>query len=552
MAIRSFFRFPKFATRSSHLIRRILIGLLIATVFLAGIQLRRWIGDTTRHVRYQHDIVNGFYWGSEVLKQAHRLSPDERSANSWTGFCRGYFALYDRVKDKAYENEYGLDYPPLRLLVMAIWAKEVRDGFPWVDNDHPKLVNPLLKINFICELVSALAIFLLIRECLRRSRPTQSSLMNRLPQQHRGWICGLAAASAAWLEPSMILDAHGWPQWDVWILPFYLFAAFAALKNRWFWCGCLLAVGAMLKGQLLFVAPFFVFWPLLQKGWLPTLRVLVGFVVTIALIVSPWLLRTPAAWIAVATVAGISSLVVLRYKLPHAAAWLAGIIGCAVFVIGAITGGSFAWLEVGFIYGTEHYPYLFISSCYNLPSLLAKVGWSLKDSFLSAHFGSLHLHITLQWTLRLLYLIALALSARGLARHLRDRDPRVLIAIAAPWLLMFALLGQMHERYLMWGAVVSAVALGVSVRVSIIHFILSAASTAMIVHVMLTDKKLEATLPTIDVLKHIRPYGSIVVLTCVAVYLWETISTRIPAFRHGEVRSGATPSLSLGPEPEEA
>jgi hypothetical protein len=38
----------------------------------------------------------------------------------------------------------------------------------------------------------------------------------------------------------------------------------------------------------------------------------------------------------------------------------------------------------------------------------------------------------------------------------------------------------------------------------------------------------------------------------VAVYVWETISTRIPAFRHGEVRSGATPSLSLAPEPEEA
>lgn len=552
MAIRSFFHFQKFATRSSHFIRRILIGLLIATVFLTGIQLRRWIGDTTRHVRYQHDIVNGFYWGSEVLKEARRLSPDERSANSWTGFCRGYLALYDRVKHKAYENEYGLDYPPLRLLVMAIWAKQVRDGFPWVDNDHPKLVNPLLKINFICELVSALAIFLLVRECLRRSRLTESSLMNRLPQQHRGWICGLAAASAVWLEPSMILDAHGWPQWDVWILPFYLFAALAALKDRWFRCGCLLAIGAMLKGQLLFVAPFFVFWPLSQKKWLPALRVLAAFVVTIALIVSPWLLRTPASWVAVAAVGSISSLVVSRYRLPHEAAWLAGIIGCAVFVIGAFTGGSFAWLQVGFIYGTEHYPYLFISSCYNLPSLLSKVGWSLKDPFLSAHLGFLHLHITLQWTLRLLYLVALALCARGLARHLRARDPRVLIAIAAPWLLMFALLGQMHERYLMWGAVVSAVALGVSVRVSIIHFILSAASTAMIVHVMLTDKKLEATLPTIDVLKHIRPYGSIVVLTCVAVYLWETISTRIPAFRHAEVRSGATPSLSLTPEPDEA
>jgi len=552
MAIRSFFRFPKFATRSSDLIRRILIGLLIATVFLAGIQLRRWIGDTTRHVRYQHDIVNGFYWGSEVLKEARRLSPDESSADSWTGFCRGYFALYDHVKDEAYEQEYALDYPPLRLLAMAIWAKQVRDGFPWVSDDHPKLVNPLLKINFICELVSALAIFLLVRECLQRSRPTQSSLLNRLPQQHRGWICGLAAASAAWLEPSMILDAHGWPQWDVWILPFYLFAAFAALKNRWFWCGCLLAVGAMLKGQLLFVAPFFVFWPLWQKGWLPTLRVLAGFVATTALIVSPWLLRTPLAWAVLAAFAVITPLSVVRFKLTNQGASGAGIIGCAVFVIGAFTGGSFAWLQVGFIYGTEHYPYLFISSCYNLPSLLSKVGWSLKDSFLSAHFGSLHLHVTLQWTLRLLYLGGLTLCARGLARHLRDRDARALIAIAAPWLLMFALLGQMHERYLMWGAVVSAVALGVSVRLSIIHFVISIASTIMILHVMLIDKKLQATLPAIDVLKQIRPYGSIVVLSCVAVYLWDTLSTRIPIFEHREVRSGATPSLSLGPAPEEA
>jgi hypothetical protein len=117
---------------------------------------------------------------------------------------------------------------------------------------------------------------------------------------------------------------------------------------------------------------------------------------------------------------------------------------------------------------------------------------------------------------------------------------------------MFALLGQMHERYLMWGAVVSAVALGVSVRLSIIHFIISIASTAMILHVMLIDKKLQATLPAIHALKHIRPYGSIVVLGCVAVYLWDTLSIRIPMFQPREVGSGATPSLTLGPEPEEA
>ena len=533
---------------ASQFARRALLALLIIALFLGGVQLRRWTGDKTRHVRYQHDIVNAFYWGSESMKEARRLSPDEATANSLTGFYRGYLALYDRVKHKAYDNDYGLDYPPLRLLVMAIWAREVRNQFPGVDDGHPKLVNPLLKINLLCELLSAVAIFLLVRLCAQ-SRATQSSLRG-LPLQHRASICGLAAASVAWLEPSMILDAHGWPQWDVWILPFYLFAALAALKNRWLLCGCLLAAGAMFKGQLLLVAPFFVLWPLWQKRWNRALRVLAGFTATAALIASPWLLRTPAAWIALLVVAAASSLLLLQRRVPHRSAWISGIAGCAAFVIAAFTGGSFAWLRVGFLYGSEHYPYLVISSCYNLPSLLSKLGWSLKDPFWSAHIGSLDFNLTLQWTLRLLYLGALTVCAYGAARQVRDRDPRALIAITAPWLLMFALLGQMHERYLMWGAVISAVALGVSLRLSIIHFIISAASTAMIVHVMLIDKKFETTLWAIDLLKHIRGYASVLVLACVAVYLWNTLP--MLAFQRRAARPARAPSLSLGPEPEEA
>jgi len=552
MGIRSFLRLRITSARTRVLIRRVFVALVVATIFLGGIQLRRWVGENTRHVRYQHDIVNGFYWGNEILKEARQLSPDEATANSWSGFFRGYLALYDRVKEDAYENDYHLDYPPLRLLVMAIWAKQVRNGLPVIDDGHPKLVNPLLKINLLCELLSAVAIFCLVHLCVQRSRPTRSSVLHALPQQHRAWICGLAAASVAWLEPSMILDAHGWPQWDVWILPFYLFAAIAALKNRWLWCGCLLGAGAMLKGQLLFVAPFFLLWPLWQRKWLAALHMLAGFLATTALIVSPWLLRTPAASISVAPVILVSLLFLLRYKLPYAAAWLAGILGCAIFVIGSFAGGSFAWLQIGFIYGTEHYPYLFISSCYNLPSLLGQIGWSLKDSVLSGRIGSLELHLTLQWALRLLYLGALALCARGLMRHQRARDPRVLIAIAAPWLLMFALLGQMHERYLMWGAVVSAVALGVSIRLSIVHFVISVLSTAMIIHVMLIDKKLDATLRTIDLLHLIRPYASALVLACVAVYLWDALGLRIPTYQGAPAKSARAPSLSLGPEPEEA
>src|SRR6266567_44043 len=191
MAIRALFR----RLFASEFARRTLLGFVIVSLFLGGVQLRRWTWDETRHVRFQHDIVNGFYWGSETLAEARRFSPDEASANSWTAFVRGYFALYDRVKREAYENDYRLDYPPLRLLVMSIWAKEVRTEFPGVDDGHPHYVGVLLKANLLCELSSAIAIFLLVRLWVQRSSgATRSRFLRGLPLRHRAWICGLAAA----------------------------------------------------------------------------------------------------------------------------------------------------------------------------------------------------------------------------------------------------------------------------------------------------------------------------------------------------------------------
>ena len=74
----------------------------------------------------------------------------------------------------------------------------------------------------------------------------------------------------------------------------------------------------------------------------------------------------------------------------------------------------------------------------------------------------------------------------------------------------------------------------------------------MIVHVMLVDKKLDATLRAIDVLHNIRPYASVVMLISVGFYFWDALGVRIPAFRRGAVKTATAPSLSLGPEPEEA
>ena len=199
-------------------VRQILLALLIAALVVGGIVVRSATWEMTQHVRFQRDLVNGFYWGTETLEEAHTLAGDQ-NPDSWPAFFRGYLALYDRVEREAYETDYSLDYPPLRLLAMSIWTKYVRHEFPGVDDGHPDGVEPLLYINLVCELSTAIGIFLLVRFWVKRAAgATGSRYLHQVPAENRGWICGVAAASVAWLEPSMILDAHGWPQWDAWIL----------------------------------------------------------------------------------------------------------------------------------------------------------------------------------------------------------------------------------------------------------------------------------------------------------------------------------------------
>jgi hypothetical protein len=511
--------------------RRILLALILLALLVGGLGLRRYTWTQTKHLRFQRDIVNAFYWGTQTLVEGHRQLPRAQK-DSWHVFVRGYLSLYDRVEAEAYEKNYYLDYPPLRLLAMSIWAKSVRAKFPGAEDGTPEYVEPLLVVNDIFELLTAIGIFLLVRLGVRRaSGATDSGWLHRLPAGQRGWMCGLFAAIVAWLEPSLILDAHAWPQWDSWILPFYLFATLAALTRRWFWCGCLIALGGMFKGQLLFVAPFFILWSLWQKRWARAGRFLAGFIATVALVTSPWLLRNLPALGMVIGLTGMAATLLWNIRSRHFWTWTAGIVGLATFAAGALGHGSFAWLKIGFLYGSERYPYLYISSCYNLPSLLARFNLSLKTAYWTLQFGTLHLVFNLQWTLRTIYLVALALCALGAARHMRHRDPRLLIAIATPWLLMFALLAQMHERYLLWGAVLSSVALGVSLRLTTLHFPFSILSATMITHVLLLDKKLLTSLSTIDFLERTRPIPSLVLLIAVAFYFREVLSNRAPLFR---------------------
>ncbi len=143
-----------------------------------------------------------------------------------------------------------------------------------------------------------------------------------LPAIHRGWACGAVAAMLVWNDPLLLIDSHAWPQWDVWILPFFVFAALMASLDWWMVAGILLGVGCMFKGQLLLAGPILFLWPLFAGRWGALARVIIGFAIGAEAITWPWLLNSPAAvkWVELAllvavVVAGVSLLrpLVVKY-----------------------------------------------------------------------------------------------------------------------------------------------------------------------------------------------------------------------------------------------
>jgi hypothetical protein len=122
--------------------------------------------------------------------------------------------------------------------------------------------------------------------------------LSALPPQHRGWACGLVAALMMWLDPSVVVDGHIWPQWDPWVLPPFLLAVLLATLDWWFVAGLVLGVGVMFKGQTMIAGSVLAIWPLLSLRWGALGRLAVGFVAAAGLVLSPWLLmdNAPADW----------------------------------------------------------------------------------------------------------------------------------------------------------------------------------------------------------------------------------------------------------------
>lgn len=490
-------------------------GVVVAVVALwYGWHLRSAWFASSGDVRFRWDIQNALNQSNAALTSAglHR-TPGQRPALRET--LAAWVQRYDRVVEQAGSGRrYSLDYTPLRLLVMMLWVRELWSGEGPVDTYTDAMGLPLMTLNSVCGLLTAAGVFWLIRFWLIRASPPIGPNLRPLRSiwlSHRAWSVALAGALLVWLNLTLLLNAHVFPQWDVWLLPFFVFGALGASVGGlgWLLCGILLAVGAMFKGQILLVAPVLVVWAIASDPRGGNLvRLMAGLAAGAALVTWPWLVRSwePVVWgagmlagtLAMAATSiwsaargrgwnswlggGLSSGAgaVLAgwtlYSVGGIAWWavtlaggavgymlwrkpwrtlpvaIAGAFALAVLGGGWRFGGSWSWYEVGFRFPTDNYQALAMGTTANLPAILQQhYGWKLKDEV-----TVLGHPVTLQVLLRWVYAVLVIPVGWMAAMYARRNDPRVLLCLAAPWVLMFAVLPQMHERYLIWGSVLTA------------------------------------------------------------------------------------------------
>jgi hypothetical protein len=186
-----------------------------------------------------------------------------------------------------------------------------------------------------------------------------------------------------------------------------------------------------------------------------------------------------------------------RKVIPYTAcAWIAG----ALLTCTPVFNTSDGWFHYGFQYGTYHYEKMASGDNNNLAELLQKE-WSWDDlmapaitlpkgdvsdsiaSFIVSIDPGLKyrelknadggIDLPLKYLLVSVWIVSLILCSIAMSVHDRNRSPRFLIAIATPWIVFFAVMTQMHQRYLLWGASLSAATVAISPGYAVLNIFLS-------------------------------------------------------------------------------
>lgn len=566
-----------------------------------GFVLRDSLYEPFRMMRHRGDINNAFNQGYRVNTIARELAAadgvvdanDPKTVVPGKYLYRAWVKRFDDAYNSADERErFDFDYVPLRLLIATLWVRNVQQEFPGADNwqDGFAFTRFMLRINTFLGALTAVGMFMLVRHwVLRAGAPAGPSivaqakhglaklksyawstlpvkpLIEPLPDLRprpviKAWTLGFIAAALVWFEPNILIESHIWPQWDLWIVPFFVLACWLASANWWFAAGLSLGVGAMLKGQMLFGAPLLLLWPIFDARPGAVARLLTGFATSFLGIAAPWLVQTHEAagvvgmsvaaaaimvpffwmrrkaWVfgVISAVAGIAVLTPFLFTRNgnaialglllvgliltgpwvfakrSAGVWIMAVACAATALAGVYWGGSPSWWKIGFGYGTRHYETLYMGpSVNNLSAVMADVyRWKIYDTVFSLDVPQWvaqkltrepgprqsgapdliqdgRLVVTAKLLMTSIYVALLPLCAFAAARHARRNDPRFLVAITAPWVIFFAVMAQMHERYLFWAAVIATCGVGVSLGMTFLWAVVSAMSFGMILQCQL-------------------------------------------------------------------
>jgi hypothetical protein len=479
----------------------ITIVLLAASVWLFqyGNEWRQRAWGMTIPMRYESDVACGFGWGQVANR------PDV-----------GLTYVYDLYARGRIEGPNALDYTPLRLTMVTLWARWAQQNLHMMSwrNDY-ELTRPMLRLNTTAECLSAILIFLLIRHWIIRADDAKRNPL--LPARpFRGVVRGMIGAAFFWLNPAVIADGHSFPQWDVWNTPFFLGAAMLACCDCWFAAGMCVITGAFFKGQILLVAPMFLVWPIVQLRFDNLLRFIAGFVFAGAMIALPWFNAEPRAiiWFGLSILAmALVTPFVLRWKLSWAIvaplglvalilAWPFSTAGAStamcllpLFIIAGIAllrfappkiipsfyalaagvllllmiplfNASSTWFSQGFEFGTKKLMWMATQRTYSLPQLLVSTyHWSNNPNVpvaLPMDVPGIGTWVNFRDLMLYIHGACLVLCGVAAAIHSRRNDPKFLVTLVAPWLCWFCLLTQLNNRYLIWAAGLSGLLVGVN------------------------------------------------------------------------------------------
>jgi hypothetical protein len=462
------------------------IAMTLAIALLLGLVAREVAFSSTTSIRYELNQKNAFYWGNRIVHGESR----QPGAARWGDLWRSYVATYDANEAKPAPDIYTLDYVPLRLLMAGVWVNYLNIAYGPVSEWRPEFARSFAAFSMVMELLGAIAMFALVACWLKR---TELADERGLPR--REWNrCQYAAAAAifVWLNPASIVDSHVWPHGQTWILPFYLFAILLLVAGRPFLAGAIFGIGIMFKGQMLLVAPMLILWQIWDRRFAAAARVAGGMVCGVGAVVWPWLMR-----------------------------------------------GSFAWAHAGFGANGIYSNTLRKGTSLNLPALMEKLcGYDLHDRVLSLSVAGVHLTLELKSMLVMVYAMLLFCCAWGIARQARHGDRRLLASLAAPWALMFFILGQMDERYLVWSACFSAGAIAVGWFALGAHAVLTFAGATTMLEFLLLARTIAAGQPAS------RAANMLILLNPIAFLL---IAAAVAWLFFGSLRCRKRPDAQDGP-----